>query len=182
MKKTILAAAAFAAMGLSSSVMAADLSESFQWAGSIPMASDTTQSVYIVPALETSDFQKGTLTFSHDGTDATLTGSSVLSFKVLRDTDGNGSVSADDTAPTGTFDYTLTTIKVGTEGGIATEQDGVFKILANGQDLVKGTKNTSTAGSDVISLTVGDAGQVNTLPAGSDVVVRALLAVSATNA
>lgn len=176
MKKTILIAAVLGAMGFAGVASAASVASNvFTWAGSVPASSS--QNSFIIKAADTTDIQNGTLVFTADATGkGTLVSASTLDFNVF---DYTGNVVG---APASTYSYQLTNVGA-TKGGLVQEQDasGYYKIIADSQDLTKGTVNNKAAGGQTV-LTVAPttvATPSNQPSTGDDVVVQATILVTA---
>ncbi|TDE25345.1 hypothetical protein E1100_00005 [Vibrio owensii] len=189
MKKTIIALTTIATFGMASSVMAADLpagTASFQWAGSVPSATESGAGYFIIEEGNTG-FTNGVLTFSNSATDGIkLISSNEIGFKVVKDAAAGGDYNpATDVDPLA-YTATLTSVKVGVNGFVAEQaSDGYFNIYADGSKLTVNQANqiSKAKSNNITRLTVApkDASANSTLNAGDAVVVQALVAVNPTD-
>ncbi|HIF9079023.1 TPA: hypothetical protein ACX6NV_003941 [Photobacterium damselae] len=192
MKKTIIALAALASLGMASSAMAAagDAlpagSSSFQWAGSVPTATNPGAGYFIIQEGDTS-FTDGVLTFTNTTSGGIkLISSNEIGFKVVKDAAAGGDYDpATDVAPL-PYKGTLTSVKVGVNGFVSEQvADGYFDIYADGTKVAVNAADAinKTAPNNITRLTVKpkDANPNAALTAGDAVVVQALVAVNPTD-
>ncbi|WP_305816448.1 hypothetical protein [Photobacterium leiognathi] len=147
MKKTILALAALASMGMANTAMATDTNVGqavFQWAGTVPSPSSSEAGYWIVSAdggsiLSATD---GVMIFDNKAGEIKLKSATTFGFKVVTDKTADGATfnPAEDTAGVA-YKATLGGIKAG-KGGLtaAGGDDGYFAVTAGGDVL-----STSTA-------------------------------------
>ncbi|WP_340642456.1 hypothetical protein [Photobacterium damselae] len=188
MKKTLIALAALASLGMATSATAADKlgQGSFQWAGTVPTISSG-DGFFIVPAGSTTDLNGGILTFSNKLGKVELNGSTELSFKVVKDAvAGDAYDPSVDKTPL-TYKGTLTNIKVGVNSLLAEQaNNGYFAIAADGSvmDINDADAiNKDVAVNNVTHLTVKKNTKLGAaasgLNGGDNVVVQALVAITA---
>ncbi|WP_129504148.1 hypothetical protein [Aeromonas veronii] len=174
MKKMLIAAVAFGAMGFVNSASATVASNVFQWAGTVPASA--TQNGFIIKSPTASDIGAGQMTFTADTAGkGVLSGSSTIEFNVFEYSANTVGAAATD------FTYQLSSLKAGVSG-LAQEQSatGYFQIEADAVPLVKGTDVTKANGG-VVSLSVAPtnvATPSNQPAAGDSVEVLATILVS----
>ncbi|MGR5048746.1 hypothetical protein ACPV3P_08405 [Photobacterium damselae] len=192
MKKMIVAITVLGTLGMASSAMAAagDAlpagTTSFQWAGSVPTATNSGAGYFIIQEGDT-NFTDGVLTFTNTTSGGIqLIDSNEIGFKVVKDAAAGGDYNPEtDVAPL-PYKGTLTSVKVGVNG-FPSEQaaDGYFNIYADGAKLAVNNADAinKTAQNNITRLTVKpkDATPNAALTAGDAVVVQALVAVNPTD-
>lgn len=174
MKKVLIAAAVFGAMGFASSASAAVASQVFSWSGSVPAAA--AQTGWIIKTPQKGDIVPGILVFSNAANKGVLTSSSDLAFNVF-DYAAPPTVGA----VASSYTYQLSSLAINS-GGLSQEQgaNGYFEIKADGASLVKGTDVIKAAGGDT-TLSVAPtavATPSNQPVAGDDVDVQATIVIT----
>lgn len=143
----------------------------FTWSGSVPAAS--TQNGYIIKAADASEIKNGSLIFTTDTTGkGILQSSSELDFNVFEYTSDTVGEAAKQ------YTYEMTNFAVN-NNGLLNEQpeDGYYKVMANGKDLVKNTPEVDSSGSTILTIVAGD-GTINQPNAGDDVAVQATIVIT----
>ncbi|WP_318462309.1 hypothetical protein [Photobacterium leiognathi] len=188
MKKTILAIAALASLGMAQTVTAADADAGkaiFQWAGTVPSPSIGAEGYWIVTAdggsiLSATD---GVMVFDNKAGNIQLKTASTFGFKVVTDKATGGAFDpATDTTGVA-YKTTLSSIKAG-KGGLTAigGDDGYFAVTAGG-DVLSTSAAKTFAKDEVATVTLKPAvdGSNFELASEGDVwTVQAAVAVTAT--
>lgn len=190
MKKTVLALAAIATMGMGQAMAAnGDIGAmSFQWTGVVPSApTPGNGGFFIVDQAGTTELvstQMGTMTFENDKGVINLVGSTGFGFKVVADAveDGGAFDPAADKTPAA-YHVNLKSIKSGKDGSLLGGDSDYFQIDANGEVLT-GTKSKAYQAGQLATISTvkdGAVASLATAKAEDTWQVQAEVAVSTTS-
>ena len=141
MDKVMKLSALICALGFGHAAMADDASQTFQWAGSLPVAN--TGGTTTIENVGSTDFASGSMQFAETVMpgEYKIKSASQMIFDVY---EGGSSATS--------FDYTLTNFDFSVAGGFTAPVADEFILKANGNDLLPQTPVTSAAGTVALDL------------------------------